>query len=123
MIITNRTRIAVSCLADLVGRADPMTLHDLIVRHRVSKSYLEQMFSRLATGGLVVGKRGTGGGYRLGRQPHAITVGAVRACVEVQTEDPGTSTPWLRASNRVHRLLDALTLDAIAERPELRIVA
>ena len=44
------------------------------MRHHVSLSYLEQMFSKMRQKGLVKSTRGTNGGYMLGRQIDEITI-------------------------------------------------
>ena len=119
MRLTTKTRHAISCLADLVGATEPVSLDVLSERHRLSRSALEQMFAQLVTAGYVVGQRGPHGGYRHARHASDITVAGIRAVVEFERIDPGTSTPWLRASNAVHRLLEVMTLADLAGRPEL----
>lgn len=52
----------------------PLRLSDIADRQKISLSYLEQLFSRLRRDELVIGVRGPGGGYRLGRGLDAISV-------------------------------------------------
>jgi Rrf2 family protein len=48
----------------------------------VSERYLEQLFIPLREGGVIQGIRGPRGGYRLGKPPADVTVGAVLRIVE-----------------------------------------
>ena len=51
-------------------------------RQGIPGRYLEQIFRRLRQAGLVAGKRGPGGGYRLSRSPAAITLLEIVEAVE-----------------------------------------
>ncbi|MCU0882432.1 MAG: Rrf2 family transcriptional regulator [Hyphomonadaceae bacterium] len=85
MELTTKGRYAVMALADLAanGRADrSVPIADIAGRQGLSQSYLEQLFARLRRAGLVRAVRGPGGGYRLARDPGAISVSAVVAAVD-----------------------------------------
>lgn len=54
---------------------------EIAQRQGIPEAYLDQVLSLLRRHGLVASIRGAGGGYRLGRRPHEITVAHVfRAC-------------------------------------------
>ncbi|MBK6570144.1 MAG: Rrf2 family transcriptional regulator [Burkholderiales bacterium] len=60
MRLSTRGRFAITAMIDLASRQTPapVPLQDLAVRHRISMSYLEQMFAKLRQHGLVESTRG-----------------------------------------------------------------
>lgn len=84
MRLTTKGRYAVTAMLDLALHRDQgaITLADISARQDISLSYLEQLFSRLRKGGLVVSLRGPGGGYRLSRSSADISVSNVIAAVD-----------------------------------------
>lgn len=58
----------------------------------ISKIYLEQVFSLLKRGGLVISVKGAQGGYQLSRMPREITVFQVLSAVELSLFEPTEST-------------------------------
>ena len=66
MRLTTKGRYAVTAMLDLAIHFDngPITLADISRRQGISLSYLEQLFAKLRSSGLVKGVRGPGGGYR-----------------------------------------------------------
>ena len=92
-------------------------------------AYLEQLVGELRRAGLVEGTRGVRGGYRLARDPRAITVGEVYrvlegevAPVDCTAEDylPGSFARepvclsrgiWARVQAAILGVLDSTTLD------------
>src|SRR2546430_2285189 len=59
-----------------------VSLHAVAEREELPASYLEQLVATLRKNGLVLGKRGAGGGYTLARDPGAITAGDVIRALE-----------------------------------------
>ena len=53
------------------------TCAQLAAQLQHSLSYMEQVFGALKGAGLVVARKGPGGGYRLSRQAREITIGAI----------------------------------------------
>jgi len=84
MRLSTKGRFAVTAMIDVALREKlgPVPLSDIAARQQISLSYLEQMFSRLRTAGLVVSTRGPGGGYTLGKRSESITVAEIVATVE-----------------------------------------
>lgn len=60
----------------------PVTLAGISERQSISLSYLEQLFSRLRRQGLVTSVRGPGGGYRLAKPHHEISVSNIITAVD-----------------------------------------
>lgn len=84
MRLSTRGRFAVTAMIDLALREkdQPVPLSDLALRHGISLSYLEQVFSRLRQNGLVESTRGPGGGYTLGFRGDSITVADIIGAIE-----------------------------------------
>ncbi|UOO37297.1 Rrf2 family transcriptional regulator [Oscillospiraceae bacterium CM] len=58
----------------------------------ISKIYLEQVFSLLKRGGLVVSAKGAQGGYQLSREPRQITLFEVLSAVELPLFEKNDAT-------------------------------
>ena len=84
MRLSTKSRFAVTAMIDIAlqGNAGPVSLADIGMRHRISVSYLEQLFSKLRQHGLVESTRGPGGGYSLGRASDSISVADIIGAVE-----------------------------------------
>jgi len=84
MRLSTKGRFAVTALIDIGLRENtgPVSLADIAVRHQISLSYLEQVFSRLRQHKLVESTRGPGGGYSLARGAEAISVADIIGAVE-----------------------------------------
>lgn len=84
MRLSSKSRFAVAAMIDVALREHqgPVALAAISVRHQISVSYLEQLFSRLRQQGLVESTRGPGGGYSLGRAAKAISVADVISAVD-----------------------------------------
>lgn len=86
MLISTRSRYALRVLARMAGKGTgrPMSLAVLSEEELVSVRYLEQIFGKLRTTGLVRGKRGPGGGYVLSRPPEDISLFDVVNALETE---------------------------------------
>jgi Rrf2 family iron-sulfur cluster assembly transcriptional regulator len=89
MRLSTKGRFAVTAMIDVGLRenAGPVSLSEIAVRHQISLSYLEQLFSKLRQCGLVESTRGPGGGYSLAREAEAITVADIIGAVEGDLRD------------------------------------
>ena len=76
MMISTRGRYALRILVDLAEHREDgfVPLKEIAERQGISEKYLESIVKLLVKGGLVVGLRGKGGGYRLGKAPDEIRV-------------------------------------------------
>ena len=84
MKLTTKGRFAVTAVLDIALRqaAGPVSLAAISTRQKISLSYLEQLFGKLRRHALVDSMRGPGGGYKLARPTHRITVADVIAAVD-----------------------------------------
>jgi Rrf2 family iron-sulfur cluster assembly transcriptional regulator len=84
MRLSTRGRFAITAMIDLALRdnSQPVPLVELALRHRISLSYLEQVFAKLRQQGLVESTRGPGGGYALGFRGDNITVADIIGAIE-----------------------------------------
>lgn len=114
-----------------------VALHAFAERERLPEAYLEQLVAALRRSGLVLGKRGAGGGYTLARDPATITAGDVVRALEGPIEpqicsaegmpvanctrehDCGTRAVWVKLQESIAQALDSMTLaDLVVGEPE-----
>lgn len=83
MQVTSRVDYAVRALLELAG-ADGvrMTRDGLAAAQAIPPRYLEGILGQLRQAGLVIGQRGSSGGYMLGRPAEEITVAEVCRAVD-----------------------------------------
>jgi Rrf2 family iron-sulfur cluster assembly transcriptional regulator len=126
MRLTSKGRYAVTAMLDVAlhSQENPVPLADISERQGISLSYLEQLFAKLRKAGLVASVRGPGGGYRLGEDAFAISVGRVIDAVDESvdaTKCSGkgdcqggvrclTHTLWCDLSSRISSFLNNITL-------------
>lgn len=109
-----------------------VSLHAVAEREQLPGAYLEQLVAVLRKSGLVIGKRGAGGGYTLAREPGQITAGDIVRALEGPIEpqictaegDPvlncvreqgcGTRLVWLKLQSSIALALDGMTLAELA---------
>ncbi|CAN5360258.1 Fe-S cluster assembly transcriptional regulator IscR [soil metagenome] len=131
MRLSIKGRFAVSAMIDVALREQlgPVSLAAIGVRHQISLSYLEQMFSKLRKQGLVQSTRGPGGGYCLGRAANAISVADIIDAVEsnsphvsldtrLQGESPMpdmTKDLWDTLNSKMQNHMQSITLHALAD--------
>jgi Rrf2 family iron-sulfur cluster assembly transcriptional regulator len=84
MQLSTKGRYAVMAMADLAARGSDKAapLAAIAARQQISRPYLEQLFARLRRAGLVRSVRGPGGGYRLARPAHELSVAEVVSAVD-----------------------------------------
>src|SRR5260370_38328096 len=98
--LSKKTMFAIEAVLDVAFHVGehPVRSGDITERQRIPKRYLEQVLQHLVRAGILSGKRGPRGGYRLGRDQQRITLGeGVRVVrkLEPETEpnDPATGSP------------------------------
>lgn len=79
--ISTRVHDALVFMGKLAVASDALTVEQAAT-HPLSAGYLEQVALKLKEAGLIIGKRGPGGGYRLARPAEKITVADVVEAVE-----------------------------------------
>jgi Rrf2 family protein len=91
MLLSRADLLVIVAVVDIAihGQEQPVSEKDIAARHNLSGRYLEPMLNDLAGSGILTGKRGRGGGYRLARARGVTNVQeilrAVRATEEVAT--------------------------------------
>lgn len=134
MKLSTKARHAITAMMDLAinDNYKPVTLADISQCQGISLSYLEQLFAKLRKNGLVVGVRGPGGGYRLSRSPHEISVAQVISAIDEnvhpQEEHSDLSMQfdercithqiWDQLSDKIYKYLDSVSLGEFTDRPE-----
>lgn len=89
MKLTTKGRYAVTAMLDLAihhhkdgDNHAPVNLADIAQRQEISLTYLEQLFGKLRKNQLVESARGPGGGYKLARDAHNISIAEVVNAVD-----------------------------------------
>ncbi|WP_417616365.1 Fe-S cluster assembly transcriptional regulator IscR [Oceanisphaera sp.] len=139
MRLTSKGRYAVTAMLDVAlhGDAGPVSLAYISERQGISLSYLEQLFARLRKHGLVSSVRGPGGGYRLGMEQSAISVGAIIMAVDesvdaTKCQGKGdcqggnqclTHSLWCALSDRISDFLEGISLAELVSQQGVRRIA
>jgi Rrf2 family protein len=83
MQVTARIDYAVRALLELASEPDRrMTRDELAEAQDIPPRYLESILLQLRQSGLLIGQRGAGGGYRLGRPADKLTIAEVSRAVD-----------------------------------------
>lgn len=122
MKISTKARYAVMAMMELAmnDNSSPINLTDISRSQGISLSYLEQLFANLRKNGLVKGRRGPGGGYRLANSPTDISIAQIVNAVNDNTSamhrrqangDPyAPADMWDKLSDRISGYLEGITL-------------
>jgi Rrf2 family iron-sulfur cluster assembly transcriptional regulator len=103
----------------------PVRSGEITARQKIPQRYLEQVLQALVRAGLLTGKRGPQGGYRLGRERRRISLGDIVRVVrtlEADTESVGDDVGsalahhvvlpiWSRLRDEVMTKLDAVSIE------------
>ncbi len=130
MKLSTKARYAITAMMDLAlhEQTRPVTLADISQNQGISLSYLEQLFARLRSYGLVRGVRGPGGGYRLAKASGEISIAEIVAAINDKNNMPQMAEPegpdaneltdkammdlmWNELSCRIYNFLEGQTLD------------
>ena len=124
MKVSAKGRYALAAILDIAQQFESgeyITVISISDRLGISKIYLEQVFSLLKRGGLVVSVKGAQGGYQLSRMPGQITVLDVLSAVELSLFEQTRETvlekaPEIEAALRlsVFDLLDKALKDSLS---------
>ncbi len=129
--LSTRGQHAVLLMYELARAGDShASLAEIASAQNISQRYLEQIVRPLREDGLVIGRRGFGGGYVLGRPAKSITVGEIVRAVEgpvipvkcVSDTDMPKSCPedcqarmvWQKVGEAIDSVLDSFTLETLA---------
>jgi len=72
-MLTQKARYALHAMLYLARKGEAATVAEIAEREAIPRKFLEQVLSSLGGRGLVVGRRGPQGGYRLARDPGSIS--------------------------------------------------
>lgn len=139
MRLTTKGRYAVTAMLDLAfhDNSEPVKLADIAIRQGISLSYLEQLFAQLRKCGLIESARGPGGGYRLSRAAHLISIVDVISAVDEKMDTTRcggklncqgeerclTHDLWSDLGEQIYQFLRGVTLGNLVERHSIRQVA
>ncbi|MCI1965358.1 MAG: Rrf2 family transcriptional regulator [Oscillospiraceae bacterium] len=90
---------AMTCMAENYGSDACITIISLSERLGISKIYLEQVFSLLKRGGLVLAMKGAQGGYKLSRPPQDISVYEILRALEQSLFEKTAQSVQQKAEN------------------------
>jgi Rrf2 family protein len=137
MKMTSKGEYALKALIELAidhDRGNAVTLiNDVAKRKGIPKKYLEQILLSLRNAGILVSKRGVGGGYSLSRSPEDISLGEIIRAVDGDfapvncvSMDASISCPeeatcglysvMLEVRNAVSNILDNTSLKDVSRR-------
>jgi Rrf2 family nitric oxide-sensitive transcriptional repressor len=117
MRLTTFTDFGLRALMRLANEPNrSFSTNEIATEFGISRNHLTKVVRDLADGGFVATQRGAGGGFRLARSPHSITLGEIvrtleqrHALVECFRDDGGTCvlTPRCRLKLRLARAREA----------------
>ena len=130
--LSKKTMFAIEAVLDVAFHVGdhPVRSGDITERQRIPKRYLEQVLQHLVRAGILAGKRGPRGGYRLGRDRKLITLGEVvrvvrRLEAETEPNDPSVGSAlahevvwptWERLREEMMAQLDHITIEDLCQR-------
>ncbi len=84
MLVSTKGRYALRILIDMAEHQSEnyVPLKEIAQRQDISEKYLESIVKALVKAGVLIGLRGKGGGYRLGKSPDQYTVGDILQITE-----------------------------------------
>jgi Rrf2 family protein len=116
--VSARNHLGLILMAELASTDDFLPLQAVAERMQISHGYLEEVATALKSAGLIEGRQGPGGGYRLAKPARVITVEAILvalegpvAMVDCQSSDRGCPVEDLCASKS---LWDFLRRDVVS---------
>ena len=122
MKISTKARYAVMAMMELAMNEErgPVNLTDISRAQGISLSYLEQLFANLRKHELVKGRRGPGGGYKLGMNPEQISISSIIQAANDASppyknpvDAAGNYPPsllWASLSKRIDGFLNSISL-------------
>ncbi len=130
MKISSRSRHAVTVMLELAlqeGETETPVI-DLARKYEISQSSMEQLFAKLRYCGLVTGRRGRRGGYKLTKPASKISladiIGAVDDTREKMNQHPNAPAElvWKNLSDRLYVYLEDMTLAELMESAQLNTI-
>ncbi len=120
--VTSKSRYAVVAMAELArtGGERPVPIAQIAERRDMPVQFLEQLFSTLRRGGLLLSQRGVKGGYTLARPPGEITVLEVVQVLDGRIGDEAREAGgiWAEGVESLRDVFRSTTIADIAQREE-----
>lgn len=133
MNISTKGRYAIRAMLDLALQSSdgPTLIKDISKRQEISDLYLEQLFNRLKTAGLLRSVRGPKGGFMLTRPPVEIRLIDIFEAMEgpiapvdcvnnatlcARADSCVTRDVWAEMKKAIVRVLESTTLQDLVER-------
>lgn len=124
--ISTRGQYALLIMTELAEQQSDklIPLKILSHRHNLSVKYLEQILIQLSKAGLVIGVRGSNGGYKLVKKTEEYTTGEILRALEGDLSPIGESknnvlsnigndSYWKKFSDVINSYVDSVTLDEL----------
>ncbi len=129
MRISTRGQYALLIMTELADQPPEkfIPLKLLSHRHNLSVKYLEQILIQLSKAGLVMGVRGSNGGYKLVKRTDEYTTGEILRALEGDLSpvgeqktnvitDVGNTDYWKGFETVINDYVDSVTLDKLVEK-------
>ena len=127
--ISTRGQYALLIMTELAEQPEGkfISLKLLSHRHNLSVKYLEQILIQLSKAGLVIGVRGSNGGYRLVKKTEEYTTGEILRALEGDLSPVGESRNnvitnvgnddyWKDFETVINEYVDSVTLEELVEK-------
>ena len=127
--ISTRGQYALLIMTELAEQPDGkfISLKLLSHRHNLSVKYLEQILIQLSKAGLVIGVRGSNGGYKLVKKTEEYTTGEILRALEGDLSPVGESRNnvitnvgnddyWKDFGTVINEYVDSVTLEELVEK-------
>ncbi len=127
--ISTRGQYALLIMTELAEQPEGkfISLKLLSHRHNLSVKYLEQILIQLSKAGLVIGVRGSNGGYRLVKKTEEYTTGEILRALEGDLSPVGESRNnvitnvgnddyWKDFGTVINEYVDSVTLEELVEK-------
>ena len=132
MKLSTKVRYGVRAMLDLAKQDDkvPVLLRDIAKRQNISASYLANIFSALVSSGLVVSKRGSRGGFNLGRKASKIKLSEIASVIDgpislvdcvtgpddcMKSSSCAVRVVWARMERALKQVLESITLQELVK--------
>ena len=128
MKVTTKTKYALLSLSEFDSVDKVISIRQLSEKYSISRKYLERIFCDLENCGIVEGKRGPKGGYRLSKPPSDITLKEIIKslekevkvidCEEIRVQCPFNDKCkmipfWKNLNKIIENYLGSITLEQI----------
>lgn len=83
-MLSSKAKYAINALLYLAKRygEGPVLISDLAQKEHIPQKFLEQILLNLKNNGILLSKKGKGGGYYLIKPPEEVTIGQVIRCID-----------------------------------------